>query len=183
MTIITPASGRRAIYPKSDGWYDMDDAGVETPLKSNPGQYLILTNDTGLDSTTSANETILKTVTIPANTLGVGSHLSIKAIVEGTSTSGSYYFKIRIGGIAGTIVAECSGSPTGRTWTIEVNLSNKNARNVQRGTYELVTSSTPGVATLSTAIDFAVEQTLVLTGQAGANQVANALYLFAGYVA
>jgi len=29
-TPATPAAGRRKIYPKADGWYDLDDAGVET---------------------------------------------------------------------------------------------------------------------------------------------------------
>ncbi len=31
-TPTTPASGYRKIYPKSDGWYDLDDAGNETQL-------------------------------------------------------------------------------------------------------------------------------------------------------
>lgn len=31
-TPATPDSGYRKLYPKSDGWYDLDDAGVETAL-------------------------------------------------------------------------------------------------------------------------------------------------------
>lgn len=30
--VDTPPSGRRALYPKSDGWYDKDSSGVETKL-------------------------------------------------------------------------------------------------------------------------------------------------------
>ena len=31
-TPSTPASSKRKIYPKTDGWYDLDDAGLETKL-------------------------------------------------------------------------------------------------------------------------------------------------------
>lgn len=36
-TPATPASGKRKVYAKSDGWYDLDDMGVETPLGSGGG--------------------------------------------------------------------------------------------------------------------------------------------------
>lgn len=36
-TPATPASGQRKIYPKSDGWYDLNDVGTETKLGSGIG--------------------------------------------------------------------------------------------------------------------------------------------------
>ena len=32
VTPNTPSVGRRTLYPKSDGWYELDDQGVETKL-------------------------------------------------------------------------------------------------------------------------------------------------------
>ena len=64
--VDTPASGRRAIYPKSSGWHEKNSAGVETRLlragvtftiaddaaisftpDSTRGIFLFVTNDSG----------------------------------------------------------------------------------------------------------------------------------------
>lgn len=37
-SITTPGSGERALYPKSDGWYDKDSSGVETKLAAAAGE-------------------------------------------------------------------------------------------------------------------------------------------------
>ena len=43
---VTPAAGYRALYPKSDGWYDLDSAGVETKLGSGGAAHgAILTSE------------------------------------------------------------------------------------------------------------------------------------------
>lgn len=44
-TATTPAAGHRIIYPKSDGWYEMDDAGVESQLGAGSGDMLASTYD------------------------------------------------------------------------------------------------------------------------------------------
>lgn len=50
----TPASGRRLIYPKSDGWYDLDDAGVETQLGSGASiEYVRKPADESVSNSTS----------------------------------------------------------------------------------------------------------------------------------
>lgn len=35
----TPAAGRRVLYPKADGWYEKDDAGVEVRIRGNSGVW------------------------------------------------------------------------------------------------------------------------------------------------
>ncbi len=36
-TVATPSTGHRALYAKSDGWYDKNSAGVETKLSGTVG--------------------------------------------------------------------------------------------------------------------------------------------------
>jgi hypothetical protein len=146
------------------------------------GQHVALINQTGFFQTTNAAETILQSVTIPAPLFGVNTHLFIQALVEGLSTSGAYYFKIRIGGLLGTIVHSVSGSPTGRIWQLEVFLSNRNLINAQRGINLANTAGGVGVNPLSTTVNFAAAQDLVLTGQCGAAATCVSFYLFAGYI-
>lgn len=48
-TPATPAANNRRIYPKADGWYELDDAGAESPLGgANVGAGVIKTLATGI---------------------------------------------------------------------------------------------------------------------------------------
>ena len=46
-TPTTPAAGNRKIYPKSDGWYDLDDTGSENAIGNNVGAGVVKTISSG----------------------------------------------------------------------------------------------------------------------------------------
>lgn len=50
VTPATPPSGKRKLYPRSDGWYDLDDAGVELGPLSDLG-LIPVTNSSGAEVT------------------------------------------------------------------------------------------------------------------------------------
>lgn len=65
-----PPAGHRALIPKTDGWYDRDEAGVETNLNlsgSGGGGGLTLTT-VEIDCGTVAKDKIITTVTVAAST-------------------------------------------------------------------------------------------------------------------
>lgn len=95
----TPSAGNRAIFPKSDGWYDLDDAGVATllgggsftnfdvaadsgtPATIDDGETLTIAGGTGVTTSVSGN-----TVTIDFNGLSLTSE-SVKVWKELNNTT------------------------------------------------------------------------------------------------
>lgn len=102
----TPSSGTRGIYPKADGWYDIDDAGtVSGPFASQRGNTALLFTQTA-DKTianTVAETTLIGTgvgsVTLPAASLAIGTAVRVFATGH-LSTTGTptINIKTKLGG-------------------------------------------------------------------------------------
>lgn len=54
----TPSAGNRAIFPKADGWYDLDDAGVATLLGGGSFTNFDVAADSGTPATIDDGETL-----------------------------------------------------------------------------------------------------------------------------
>jgi hypothetical protein len=106
----TPASGNRTIYPKADGWYDIDDAGtVSGPFATQTGQTKLLFSQTA--DKTVANTTTptglfgtgVGSLTLPAGLLAAGSVIRI-TMTGHYSTTGTPTFTLAVN-LGGTELA------------------------------------------------------------------------------
>jgi hypothetical protein len=75
-----PPSGRRAIFAKSDGFYERDSSGVETKLTSaGGGGVWAVSNFTDVSALNTTAETTLLTASLPADTLGANDFIQIRS--------------------------------------------------------------------------------------------------------
>ncbi len=124
---------------------------------------------TGTGANTS--ETVLKTVNLPA--LGANSCIDIDSALSWTSSANTKTFRIRLGGIGGTIVG---------SWAVTTNVTQQTktiVRNVNNAAIQkfFAINSAVGYAVggsgfVSGAIDTSVPTTLVFTGQLDAGAAA-----------
>jgi hypothetical protein len=66
----TPSAGFRRLYPKTDGWYEKDSAGVESKFGDTPVQAF--SNLTAAASTNTTSEELLHSIQIPASRIVTG---------------------------------------------------------------------------------------------------------------
>jgi hypothetical protein len=87
----TPVAGRRLLYPKSDGWYEKNSAGVETKVGPSKAIAGVLTNNN-----VATTETVVAAFSIPANYMKAGDALNIEYRGQVSSTA-TLTYRVRIG--------------------------------------------------------------------------------------
>jgi hypothetical protein len=145
---------------------------------------IVATAPTANFSNTAA-ETVLYTGVVPAGTLALGTVLAIEGMVwVGSGVTGTFTARLRIGGVAGTIVAITSKAMTSNTTfimratlTIQGVGAGGNFTGPGSASYDL-DGTTGFTRSLGAAINTTLAQSIVLTGQCSA---ANANNIFAGW--
>jgi hypothetical protein len=114
-----PPTGERALIAKSDGWYDRNDAGIETKLGL--GGVASITAQVSVSAVTTV--TPIVSYAIPANMLTAGSNFAIVATgtVDNAAASPTFNWSVRLGGvvIATIAIASVTTATTAKAWRAE----------------------------------------------------------------
>ena len=129
--------------------------------RKTPVQVLALSGAAS-SHTGNTNETILKTISIPAGAMGANGRVEVWAQLSWTSTANNKTFRVRLGGIGGTNFGSYAVTTTGAGQLL-LHIDNRNATNSQIG--GLYSSS--AIASVTSAVDTTAAVDLVITGQLG----------------
>jgi hypothetical protein len=121
---------------------------------------------------TITTEAILGTCTIPAGVMGANGSVSVNAVFSNNNSGNNKTFRVRFGGIGGTLYAQTAQSTNISTKLINVIISNRNATNSQVG-FATAAAFGSTAAVVTGAIDTTAAVDIVLTGQL-ANSADNA---------
>lgn len=131
------------------------------------GFSLLAKSGVASSHTGDTNESILATITIPANTIGANGVLRVTSFWSMPSSANNKTLRHRLGGIGGTAVFSTVVT-TVANMRVESTTIAANATNAQntisyapRGTDQLVTANT----VTTSALDMTTSQTLVITDQ------------------
>ena len=191
MPTVTPPSGQRSLYPKSDGWYEKNSSGVESKVgpAAAPLETILGVNGTivTLGPTQVTTEVVMKTISVPAFTLGLNSHLQISALCGSIGTGSTCTWWIQIGGLLGASVITWAVPTSGGNELIHsfgAYMNNKNNCAIQEGLSERKYNGGLTIAQINGTWDFTSAQNIVLTAKpgGGSNITANAYLFFAVYV-
>lgn len=112
-------------------------------------------------------ENALATITVPAGAIGPNGQIRIRALISYTNNANSKTLRIRLGGIAGTVLATEAGVTTQLSSEFIGAIANRNAANSQIGRVDAFRGT--GAATVypivTSAVDTAVSTTIVITGE------------------
>lgn len=149
------------LFTRTDGYRVLESSGVQTSH----------TGDT--------NETVLKTINIPAGAMGPNGVLRVNAQFSMTNNANAKTPRIRLGGLGGTVLADpaTAGSSSVRINREIVNRNSQSSQ-VSSGTSITNTFGASSVAISTAAIDTSAATTLVLTGQLGVGTDAIAVESF-----
>jgi hypothetical protein len=111
-------------------------------------------------------EHALKTITIPAHAIGANGFLVLKTMWSWTNSANIKTAKIKLGGMSGAEFMNIAVT-TSSTFQTQTHIYNAGAENAQKGWLKNspICFTTAGSAMASGAIDTAVSQDLVITGQ------------------
>lgn len=130
---------------------------------------LVVNNDAAQSSLTgtgaNTSETILKTVTLPA--LAANSMIDIDALVSWTSSANSKTFRVRLGGIGGTILYS-STVTTSASLQQKIICRNNNSVSSQKFFAVAAGYASSSSAISTGSVNTGVSVTLVFTGQLSA---------------
>lgn len=151
-----------------DGSYNVTVINQATPQETARALstwYVADASAAQVSLTGSTSETVLKTVTIPANSLGPNGVLNVTFFVSYPNNANTKTLRIRLGGIGGTIVL--ADAPTTTTSTrYNRTIQNRNSLTSQiAGTGGGGGYGSSGSAILTSAINTANAFDLVITGQ------------------
>lgn len=166
-------------YPASptEGDFGYEDTGdylrYRDGASNNRGIPSILVSD-GADATSPADtlENTLKTVSIPANSLGANGRIRAYCIVKSTGTNNTKTYRIKFG--ATTLFSFVDGATSESRYEFNLNIFNRNLTNSQYAwfihPYNNVAADTDTFNSISrrwntSAIDTTANQDLVITGQ------------------
>lgn len=132
--------------------------------------YQVKADNAGVEMHTGdTDETLLKTYTIPAGALGVNGVLRIKATGVSRGNNGNKTYRLRLGGLGGTLIAFTIITPqvVPWGWTLFAALHNLGAVDSQGWSILWVDNLTVGLNKIAfpSAINTANAQDLVITGQ------------------
>ncbi len=115
-------------------------------------------------SLTGTTEQVMTTVAIPAGFLGANGALRITANMTHTGSVNLKNFRIRLGGLSGTILATLGTvTATHVASTLTALIVNRNSQSSQLGILLFLANTT--TAPLTGAVNTAIAQDLVITGQ------------------
>jgi len=118
-----------------------------------------------ISRTGSTAEGTLKSITIPANWMGIDGGVRLTAYFSMPSSANNKTFRVRFSGAAGTIFAS-EVYTTSVTAKLVVEIKNRGAKNTQLGgPIDLHFTGASSSAIIATAVDTSVDTTLVITGQ------------------
>lgn len=139
-----------------------------------PVSTLSFTAASATSHTGNTTETILKTIAIPADTLGANGLLKIRASGTITSSANNKTIRFRLGGISGDVLASALVYTTNATWFAEIDVQARNSTSSQkamgwtnRGTDGLLTRAGPTTTTrdTTTALDLVITGELASAGE------------------
>lgn len=142
------------------------------PLFIPPPSIILAKSGAAVSHTGNTNETVLATISIPANSMGLNGALRIKTYWTITANTNTKTARLRLGGIGGTVVGP------GNAWNAaavtvphsETLVQNRNSassqicRNITNRSSDLLMQLQANIAA---AVDTTVAQDLVITGQLG----------------
>lgn len=167
---------------KPDKFVGLVSAGTPGSATSFIGAYLlnssgqavdivrVLANSEGAAAalTGMTDETIIDTITIPAGVIGATGRLRISVNVAlSTSSSNTKTVRVRLGGIAGTILGSTAWTTNtiGSMWLEMVNLNAENSQAVYGFGNRAADTVMSVLSNASAAVDTSAAVDLVITGQ------------------
>lgn len=121
---------------------------------------LVVSGAVEVPHTGDTSETTLKTVTIPANSMGPNGYTEVLLTGQHTPNANNKTYRVRFGGtLVGTAIPTTSASGV---WRFII--SNVNATNVQKSSPLAGVDGVSGNAVGSAAIDTTADVTLLITG-------------------
>lgn len=132
----------------------------------NPRPALILgASAVAVSGAADTNENILATINLAAGALGLNGILRITIHWLYTSSANNKTFRTRLGGISGTAYGSLTVGAGVLSLRQQVQIGNRGAANSQEGTDGAGGGWGTTLSNITSAIDTAVAQTVVLTGQ------------------
>lgn len=143
------AAVRSAFQAILKNWRVIGASGVAVPL------------------TGSTSETTLATVTIPAGAMGANGIIRVSAQFSCTNNANVKNGRVRLGGLAGTLVNAQTITSTAGAYTLRAihNRNSQSSQVVSFGSASANSFTTTTVAALTMTVDTSVAQDLVFTGQ------------------
>jgi hypothetical protein len=154
----------------------ISDSGTRTQVRAVNAVIPVLFAKSGAQAgshTGDTNETVLATISLPPGTLGANGVLRLRASGTLTSSGNNKTVNLRLGGVAGTVLAQIVYT-TNASWVMDVVIQARNATNAQicsgymnRQTDGLLTRiyTTAAVDMAAAARDLVITGTLVNTDE------------------
>lgn len=132
---------------------------------NSPGTRVLAQSAVPSSITGTLTETVLATITVPANSMGPNGSLSIVSTWSCTTSANNKIFKLRFGGIGGTQYGNVTVTAN-QSAKDQRDIFNRNAANSQIGGPSGATGGWGGssAVAVTSALDTTADQTLVLTG-------------------
>jgi hypothetical protein len=129
--------------------------------------YVLAQSGVAVPLTGVTDETILATITVPANTLGANGSIRITAGFSYTSSTNAKTPRIKFGGASGMLLFGPAITTANAQVVAQVSVHNRNSTSSQVSGYNTGTAtfSTNTVAPITGAFDTTQAQTILITGQ------------------
>jgi hypothetical protein len=144
---------------------------AQAPMVPNSGApvfgfSLLAKSGTSAAVTGTAAETVLATISIPANTIGPNGQMKINAYWTTTSSANNKTIRVRLGGLSGSVIFSAVPTTVANVWSSTI-LNDANSTSSQFMISEVARGTDSLVATVSatSAVDMTSSQSLVITGQ------------------
>jgi hypothetical protein len=150
-------------------------AGIAGKVALSNTAYVLAKSAVAASNTAVTTEEALATITIPANAMGPNGFLRIFTAWTFTNSANTKTFRVRLGGISGTVFWQAAIS-TQNVFRDIFLIANRNATNSQVGSHIVAAETAGGLGQLgggnlyqTGTIDTSASTTLVITGQKGSS--------------
>lgn len=137
------------------------------PSQTGRGVTILGASAVAVTVTGTLTETVLGTVTVPADAMGPNGTLRVTTVWSTTNSGNNKTPRVRLGGIGGTTF-HGPALTTSSIYVAENTITNRNATNSQIGGFNAASSGSYGTAGASPTtgtIDTTIANTIVFTGQ------------------
>jgi hypothetical protein len=162
LAVLVTLSASAAIGPEIAAKYGRIDSVGRVAIPR-----VICQSAVSISAPADTTEDILATCTVPANALGINGSLRIQAFASNNNNANNKIFRIRFGGIGGTIVSAATDS-TQIAMYLDCKTQNRGATNSQLTTGREIFADSAiaaGVQKNTAAVDTTASTTIVFTGQ------------------